>query len=124
MPMLLRIAQYKGGIVPVHYRRVICQKKGGVKFELKGNPYWLMVLVYNVGGVGDIVGLNIKGGSQSSWVNMSRNWGQNWQTWARLQGQSLSFQVVTSDGKMSLFSNMVPRVWKFGQTYESKINVN
>ncbi|CAL0308363.1 unnamed protein product [Lupinus luteus] len=32
----------------------------GVKFELKGNPYWILVLVYNVANVGDISSVSIK----------------------------------------------------------------
>lgn len=123
MPMFLNIAEYKGGIVPVLYRKVKCSKKGGVKFEIKGNQYWLMVLVYNVGGVGDVAGVNIKG-SKTSWTQMSRNWGQNWQTWSRLDGQSLSFQVATSNGKMFQFNNVAPANWEFGKTYESSKNMH
>lgn len=123
MPMFLKIAEYKGGIVPVVYRRVKCHKKGGVMFEIKGNPYWVMVLVYNVGGAGDVVGLNVKG-SQTSWTQMTRNWGQNWQTWVRLDGQSLSFQVSTSNGKTFQFNDVAPADWQFGHTYESKKNMH
>ncbi|KAJ8451465.1 hypothetical protein Cgig2_017856 [Carnegiea gigantea] len=123
MKMFLKIAEYKGGVVPVMYRKVKCLKKGGIKFELDGNPYWLLVLVYNVGGAGNVVGLNIKG-SNSSWTNMSRNWGQNWQTWENLKGQSLSFQVTTGDGKQKVFENVAPDNWQLGHTYESKKNMN
>ena len=31
-------AEYKSGIVPVKFRRVKCQKRDGVRFEVKGNP--------------------------------------------------------------------------------------
>ncbi|XP_021761378.1 expansin-A23-like [Chenopodium quinoa] len=123
MPMFLKIAEYKGGIVPVLYRKVKCHKKGGVKFELKGNSYWLMVLVYNAGGVGDVAGVNIKG-SKTSWTQMTRNWGQNWQTWTRLDGQSLSFQVSTSNGKTFQFNEVVPADWQIGRTYESRKNMH
>jgi len=123
MKMFLKIAEYKGGVVPVMYRKVKCLKKGGVKFELNGNPYWLLVLVYNVGGAGNVVGMNIKG-SNSSWTNMSRNWGQNWQTWENLKGQSLSFRVTTGDGKKKVFKNVAPADWQLGHTYESKKNMN
>ncbi|KAH7532714.1 hypothetical protein FEM48_Zijuj04G0051600 [Ziziphus jujuba var. spinosa] len=121
MAMFTKIAYYKAGIVPVRYRRVTCTKTGGVKFEVKGNPNWLIVLIYNVGGAGDVSNVKIKG-SSGGWIQMSRNWGQNWQTGTVLVGQSLSFQVTTSDGKMVEFDNAAPKNWQFGQTFDGKIN--
>lgn len=41
--------------------RVNCNKRGGVRFQLNGNPYFMMILIYNVGGGGDIRAVNIKG---------------------------------------------------------------
>ncbi|KAJ7956453.1 Expansin [Quillaja saponaria] len=119
MPMFLKIGEYKAGIVPVVYRRIMCSKQGGIKFELKGNPYWLLVLVYNVGGVGQVVDVKIKG-SKTNWIQMTRNWGQNWQTFVRLQGQILSFQVTTSDGRMVQSDNIVPENWQFNQAFEGR----
>lgn len=116
-PMFRKIAIYESGIVPVAYRRVYCSKHGGIRFEMKGNPYWILVLVYNVGGVGDVTNVKVKG-SNTNWVQMTRSWGQNWVTGAPIVGQSVSFQVTTSDGRMVESINVAPATWKFNQTFE------
>lgn len=122
LPMFLKIAKYKAGVVPVKYRRVLCpRKKGGVKFRFTGNPYFLMVLVYNVGHVGVVADVKVKG-SKSGWIPMHRNWGQVWDTGMKLTGESLSFKVTTSDGKCLDFPDVAPPSWKFNQTYDGKIN--
>ncbi|XP_028791179.1 expansin-A23-like [Neltuma alba] len=118
MTMFTRLAPYKAGIIPVRYRRVACAKFGGVKFEVKGNPYWITTLFFNVANAGDITDAKIRGGKGGGgWIQMSRNWGQVWQTGTNLMGQSLSFKVTTSDGKMLEFDNVVPSNWQFGQTF-------
>ncbi|KAK9116521.1 hypothetical protein Sjap_015468 [Stephania japonica] len=123
LPMFLKIAKYKAGIVPVLYRRIGCVKQGGIKFEIKGNPYWMMVLVYNVGGIGDVFEVKIKGSSRGDeWVQMQRNWGQNWQTFVRFQGDSLSFQVSVQGGEMVQCDGVAPASWGFGQTFECATN--
>ena len=121
MPMFTKLATYKAGIIPVKYRRVPCNKQGGVRFEITGNPNWLLVLLYNVGGAGDVSNVKIKG-SNTDWIQMTRNWGQKWNTGTVLGGQSLSFQVTTSDGKMLQFDDVAPANWQFGQNYEAKNN--
>ncbi|KAI4352159.1 hypothetical protein L6164_006437 [Bauhinia variegata] len=122
MSMFTKIAIYKAGIIPVRYRRIACVKSGGVKFQLAGNPYWLLVLVYNVGNAGDVYDVKIKG-SKTGWLQMTRNWGMNWQTGANLVGQSLSFHVTTSDGRWIQFDDVVPWNWQFKQTYQGKYNL-
>ncbi|KAM3736240.1 hypothetical protein ACB098_10G147400 [Castanea mollissima] len=104
MPMFTRLAYYRAGIIPIKYHQVPCKKHGGVRFQIMGNPNFLLVLLYNVGGAGDVSNVKIKG-SRTSWIQMSRNWGQNWQTGTPLVGQSLSF----------LFVDVAPRNWQFGQ---------
>lgn len=122
LPMFLKIAKYKAGVVPVKYRRVLCPRKnGGVKFQLTGNSYLLMVLVYNVGHVGDVAEVRVKG-SKSGWSQMHRNWGQVWDTGLKLTGESLSFKVTTSDGKFLNFDNVAPPNWQFNQTFDGKLN--
>ncbi|KAL1541664.1 hypothetical protein AAHA92_25858 [Salvia divinorum] len=125
MPMFLKIAEYKAGVVPVIYRRVKCGKTGGVKFVMGGNKYWTLVLVYNVGGVGDIKSVRVRSSGSSGWTQMNRNWGQNWLlTGQILLGKALSFEVTSSDGSVVRAINVVPSNWNFGMTFWSKRNFN
>ncbi|XP_008777560.2 expansin-A23-like [Phoenix dactylifera] len=118
MPMFVKLVKdYHAGIIPVQYRRVPCVKKGGMRFEMKGNPNAILVLVYNVAGAGDVTAVSVKG-SNTGWIPMTRNWGENWQTDQKLVGQSLSFQVTASDGRKVESDNVVPANWNFGQNFE------
>lgn len=118
-PAWLDIGIYSGGIVPVLYQRVACAKKGGVRFAVSGHDYFELVLVSNVGGCGSIQAVSIKGSRTGRWMPMSRNWGVNWQSNALLSGQSLSFQVTSTDGQTITFPNVAPAGWRFGQTFQT-----
>lgn len=121
-PMFRKIAKYEAGIVPVLYTRVPCVKQGGVKFHVEGNHDWILVLVYNVGGAGDVTEMKVKVSDNSDWMTMKRNWGQKWQAFGVFVGKGLSFQVSVSDGQMLEFDGVVPDNWQFGSDYEGKDN--
>ncbi|KAL6857162.1 hypothetical protein ACP4OV_018544 [Aristida adscensionis] len=121
-PMFLRlVTDFHVGIVPVAYRRVPCAKRGGVRFEMKGDGRgWVAVLVFNVAGAGDVEAMAVKGSRDGQWMDMARNWGQIWNGDGRLAGQGLSFRVTTSDGRAVVFDDVVPPTWTVGQTFEGK----
>ncbi|KAE8703249.1 Expansin-A12 [Hibiscus syriacus] len=120
-PAFLRIARHGNeGIFPVLYRRVPCKRRGGVRFTLKGQSNFNMVMISNVGGGGNVKAAWIRGSRTRTWLLMNRNWGANWQSSVDLRNQRLSFKVMLVDGKTLAFLNVVPSTWKFGQTFDSK----
>ncbi|GJM84649.1 hypothetical protein PR202_ga00338 [Eleusine coracana subsp. coracana] len=115
------IAIYRAGIVPVVYQRVKCWRSGGVRFTVAGFNYFLLVNIKNLAGSGSVGAAWIKG-TNTGWMQMSRNWGANWQSLAGLAGQVLSFAVTTTGGQYIEFLNVAPAWWKFGQTFNTYQN--
>ncbi|KAF9600712.1 hypothetical protein IFM89_011383 [Coptis chinensis] len=121
MPAFFHIArQGNEGIIPVVYRRVPCKRSGGVRFTLKGQSNFNMVMVTNIGGSGDVKAAWIRGSKLRQWVPMHRNWGANWQSSIDARNQKLSFRLTLVNGKTLVFPNVVPSTWKFGQIFASQ----
>ncbi|KAG6546905.1 hypothetical protein Mapa_011521 [Marchantia paleacea] len=119
--MFERMAQAVAGIIPVKYRRVPCVKSGGIKFYLGGNPWFNLVLVYNVAGGGNVKNMQMRG-ENTVWYTMKRNWGQFWECPIGFRGQKLSFIVTLSNGQVRVINNLTTQQWYFGQTYEALTN--
>ncbi|PAN05087.1 hypothetical protein PAHAL_1G113200 [Panicum hallii] len=120
-PAWERIGVYRAGIIPVMYKRVPCVRRGGVRFMINGHDYFNLVLVTNVAAAGSIKSMEVKAADSTDWTPMARNWGANWHSMAYLTGKMLSFRVTNTDGQALEFANVVPRGWKFGQTFASKL---
>ncbi|KAJ7571140.1 hypothetical protein O6H91_01G150900 [Diphasiastrum complanatum] len=60
-PAFSQISFWLAGIVLVLYRRVPWHMDGGMRFTINGNPWFYLVLVSNVGGMGDISAVSVRG---------------------------------------------------------------
>ncbi|OWM87765.1 hypothetical protein CDL15_Pgr016461 [Punica granatum] len=121
-PAFMKIAQWKAGIIPVMYRRVLCVRTGGIRFQFQGNGYWLLVYVMNVGGGGDIATMWVKG-TKTGWMSMSHNWGASYQAFASLGGQALSFKLTSYTTRQIIVAyNVAPSNWRAGMTYQANVN--
>ncbi|GAB4856574.1 hypothetical protein Ancab_014491 [Ancistrocladus abbreviatus] len=121
-PAFRQIAQHQGGKVPIQYRRVPCKRQEGIRFTISknSNPYFLLVLIWNVGGAGDLQRVQVKGSDGRPWREMRRNSGQQWEINDNLSGQSITFRVKASDGRTSTSWHIAPKNWQPGQTYVGK----
>ncbi|KAK4272816.1 hypothetical protein QN277_021319 [Acacia crassicarpa] len=116
------VTDFKAGVVPVEYRRVRCKKNGGIKVKMTGNPYYNAAWVYNVGGAGNVVAVQVKSGNSPVWKEMKREWGQKWVLNDKIDEGDLSFRVHTSDGKVVTASSVCPKGWQYGQTFQAHQN--
>ncbi|KAI9072779.1 hypothetical protein K1719_045271 [Acacia pycnantha] len=74
MPMFLKIAEYRAGIVPVAYRRVACRKEGGIRFTINGFRYFNLS---NAVLVGQSLSFRVTGSDRrtsTSWNIVPSNW--------------------------------------------------
>ena len=121
-PAFMRMAQWRAGIVPVAYRRVPCVRRGGLRFALQGNPYWLLAYVMNVAGAGDVAEVAVRSG-RGAWVRMSHNWGASFQAFAQLGGRALSFRVTSYTTRQTVVAaDVAPANWCLGLTYQARVN--
>jgi hypothetical protein len=51
----------QGGIIPVLYQQVKCSRSGGVRFNIAGSNYFLLVSIQNLGGSGSVAAASVKG---------------------------------------------------------------
>ncbi|CAN6312092.1 unnamed protein product [Urochloa humidicola] len=121
-PAFMKMAQWRAGIVPVVYRRVPCVRRGGLRFALQGNAYWLLAFVMNVAGAGDVAEVAVRSGG-GAWVRMSHNWGASYQAFAQLGGRPLSFRVTSYTTRQTVVAtDVAPANWCLGLTYQARVN--
>ncbi|KAG2548947.1 expansin-A31-like [Panicum virgatum] len=120
-PAWKNIGILQAGIIPVLYQQIKCLRNGGVRFVITGSNYFLLVNIQNLAGSGSVGAAWIKGGN-TGWIQMTRNWGANWQALSGLVGQGLSFAVTSTGGQYIQFLNVVPGGWQFGMTFNTYKN--
>ncbi|XP_052158785.1 expansin-A17 [Oryza glaberrima] len=125
-PSFLKLAQRVAGIVPVQYRRVPCQRTGGVRFCLQGNHYWLLLYVMNVGGAGDVSSLSVKtSGGDGAWIQAAHNWGITYQVFAALDnsdGLTVKLTTYSTPQQTIIVSDAISPWWITGLCYQGSNN--
>ncbi|KAK3131404.1 hypothetical protein QOZ80_6AG0505940 [Eleusine coracana subsp. coracana] len=126
-PSFLKLAQRVAGIIPVQFRRVPCQRSGGVRFCVQGNSYWLLVYVMNVAGSGDVSDLAVKryGESEDSYVPASHNWGITYRVFAALgnaKGLVVKMSSYSDPQQTIVVEDAIPAYWTTGLCYQGSNN--
>ncbi|XP_051200320.1 expansin-A17 [Lolium perenne] len=124
-PSFYKLAARVAGIVPIQYRRVPCQRSGGVRFYVAGNDYWLLLYVMNLGGAGDVSTVSIRPADSSNWIDASQNWGITYQAFTRLEksvGLVVRLTTGSSPQKTIVCGDAIPAYWASGLTYQGSSN--
>uniref|UniRef100_A0A0D9WKX1 Expansin n=1 Tax=Leersia perrieri TaxID=77586 RepID=A0A0D9WKX1_9ORYZ len=124
-PSFLKLAQRVAGIVPVQFRRVPCQRTGGVRFCLQGNHYWLLLYVMNVGGAGDVAALSVRSSNGGNWMQAAHNWGITYQVFAALDntaGLAVKLTTFSSPQQTIVVGDAIPAWWITGLCYQGSNN--
>ena len=105
------------GVLQTKMRRVPCPRQGGLRFMLSGNPFYLQTLVFNVGGAGDIRGVEVSADG-GPWMQMEHNWGAQYSIKQGLLGKALGFRITSSSGDVLTVNNAAGSNWYIGQTVQ------
>nr|CAB3466705.1 unnamed protein product [Digitaria exilis] len=126
-PSFLQLAQRVAGIIPVQFRRVPCQRSGGVRLCLQGNYYWLLVYVMNVAAAGDVSDLAVKraGEPDCNYRHASHNWGITFQVFGALgsdKGLVVKLTSYSSPQQIVVVDDAIPAGWTAGLCYQGSNN--
>ncbi|CAM0912463.1 unnamed protein product [Alopecurus aequalis] len=124
-PSFYKLAARIAGVVPIQFRRVPCQRTGGVRFYITGNNYWYLLHIMNIGGAGDIGAVSVKSAGSSNWIEATQNWGIAYQVCSELDktvGLIVKITTGTSPQKTIVCDDAIPAYWDFGLTYQGSCN--
>ncbi|GMH08783.1 hypothetical protein Nepgr_010623 [Nepenthes gracilis] len=78
LPIIKELVEllFQEGLVKALFATETCRRAGGIRFAIDGSGIFVSMLISNIAGSGDVVEVKIKG-SQTGWLPMGRNWGQN-----------------------------------------------
>lgn len=118
-----KVANPNAGVVPAFLRRVPCQRSGGIIFSVYGNPWFLMVLVSNVAGSGDIGQMAFRIPGQD-WISLTHNYGAIWTaSGGGYYGNAITVRIKSKFTREKLvINNAIPGSWNFGGDYKSNGN--
>jgi len=117
-PAFTQLAPDRAGQIHTRVRRVKCNTNGDIQFTLSGNPYWLQLLVTNVGGAGTVDEVWVQGNG-GPWQKMDHSLGALFSLSGQaFGGMSLSFKVRSHLTKQWIYAqNVAPSSWNIGQTF-------